>query len=137
MASIAVHLAVLSHAIPEEEAFSHALLLQGHCRAITAVAASQDRSLLITADKGTNSMLVFWDPVNGQPIRTLQPAHAAGVAAVAVSPDASQMATLSAVAGPEDVQEVSATDWQHQSTTHANSWVHHKALAATTDPAAL
>lgn len=57
-------------------------------------------------------MLVFWDPANGQPIRTLTQPHAAGVVAIAVSPDASQMATLSAVAGPEDVQEVSVNRQQ-------------------------
>jgi hypothetical protein len=50
---------------------------------------------------------VFWDPASGQPTRTLQRPHAAGVAAVALSPDASQMATLSAVDGSSGTQEVS------------------------------
>eukprot|EP00775_Hariotina_reticulata_P011389 gene11389-11537_t len=102
---VAGHTAVLYDKRTRKQTF-----LQGHCRLITAVAASQDRSLLITADQGSNSMLVFWDPVNGQPIRTLQQPHAAGVIAIAVSPDASQMATLSAVAGPEDVQEIALWD---------------------------
>jgi WD40 repeat protein len=54
-----------------------------------------------------DSLLVFWDPATGQPTRTLQRPHAAGVAAVALSPDASQMATLSAVDSSSGVQEVS------------------------------
>lgn len=53
-----------------------------------------------------DSLLVFWDPANAQPTRTLQQPHAAGVAAVALAPDASQMATLSAVDASSGAQEV-------------------------------
>lgn len=87
---------------------------QGHRNAITCLAASDDRSLLVSADAGADSLLVFWDPATGQPIRTLQQPHAAGVVAVAVAPGACQMATLSAVDDSNGLQEVSCRDQKLQ-----------------------
>lgn len=81
-------------------------MLQGHRNTITCLAATNDRSLLITGDAGTHSLLVFWDPATGQPIRTLQQPHAVGVVAVAVAADGSQIATLSAVDESSSLQEV-------------------------------
>eukprot|EP00878_Enallax_costatus_P028053 GHUV01030257.1.p1 GENE.GHUV01030257.1~~GHUV01030257.1.p1 ORF type:complete len:640 (+),score=169.39 GHUV01030257.1:876-2795(+) len=86
------------------------LLWQGHRNAISCLAASSDRFLLVSADAGSDSLLVFWDPVSCQPIRTLQQPHTAGVAAVAIAPDASQMATLSAVDASTGLQEISVWD---------------------------
>ncbi|WIA32991.1 hypothetical protein OEZ86_006150 [Tetradesmus obliquus] len=101
----AAHTAVIYDKRTRKQTF-----LQGHCSAITCLAASENRSLLVSADAGKDSLLVFWDPASGQPTRTLQRPHAAGVAAVALSPDASQMATLSAVDSSSGVQELSLWD---------------------------
>lgn len=90
------------------------LRAQGHRNAISCVAATEDRTLLVTADEGPDEpLLVFWDPASCRPLRTLRRPHARGVAALALSPDGSQMATLSAVApGSRDVQEVRVRCWQ-------------------------
>lgn len=78
--------------------------------------ARPDRSLLVTADAGTKpSLLVFWDPVAGQPVATVQEPHAAGVLSMAISADGRQLATLSALAAAQDdqgaVQQVRVWPW--------------------------
>jgi WD40 repeat protein len=45
-------------------------LLQGHCNKITCTACSADKSLIVTADSGIDSMLVVWDSYDGVPKRT-------------------------------------------------------------------
>ncbi|KAF8067275.1 CFAP251 [Scenedesmus sp. PABB004] len=70
---------------------------QGHCTAIIAIAVSEDRALLVTADGGADSLLVVWNAASGRPLRSVARPHAAGVAAVAVAPDGTQLATLSSV----------------------------------------
>lgn len=87
------------------------LCFQGHCNAITAMQATADRLLLITADAGQKpSLLVVWDPATGQPVSTVHQPHAAGVLSMAVSTDGKQLATLSAPSqhdSDEATQEVS------------------------------
>jgi len=45
-------------------------LLQGHCNKITCTACSPDKSLIVTADSGKESILVVWDSYTGTPTRT-------------------------------------------------------------------
>ena len=45
-------------------------LLQGHCNKITCTACSIDKSLIVTADSGRDSMIVVWDSIYGVPKRT-------------------------------------------------------------------
>ena len=46
-------------------------LLQGHCNAINAIAVSQDKRFIVTADAGRDSLLVVWDSATGTPVKTL------------------------------------------------------------------
>jgi len=39
---------------------------------ITCSAVSRDKSFIITADMGENSMIIQWDAHTGDPIRTFQ-----------------------------------------------------------------
>jgi len=77
------------------------LLLQGHCNAISATAASENRRLVASADAGIDSMLVLWDSYRAQPVKSISSPHPHGVAALDMTPDARYIATLSAGPGPQ------------------------------------
>jgi WD40 repeat protein len=68
------------------------------CNAITACAVSQDKRWIVTADAGADSMVVVWDASTHAPVRSLFSPHPHGVLALALSPDATRIATLSAPA---------------------------------------
>lgn len=70
-------------------------LLQGHCNKITCTACSHDKTLIVTADSGQDSMLVVWDAVYGTPKRTYFSPHENGVKAIDISPDSRYIVTLS------------------------------------------
>ncbi|CEG43686.1 flagellar associated protein [Plasmopara halstedii] len=72
-------------------------LLQGHCHLISCCVVSEDKRFIVTADRGLDSMLVVWDALSGNPIRTIFHPHTNGVQAIDISPDALFLATLSAV----------------------------------------
>ena len=70
-------------------------LLQGHCNQITCTACSEDKSLIVTADSGQDSMLVVWDSLYATPQRTYFNPHENGVIAMDISADARYLVTLS------------------------------------------
>lgn len=40
-------------------------LLQGHCNPIACMSVSADKTVIVTADAGLDSMLVLWDSYTG------------------------------------------------------------------------
>eukprot|EP00873_Tetraselmis_striata_P037167 jgi/Tetstr1/457431/TSEL_004215.t1 len=72
-----------AHTLVIYDAKDHSqMLLQGHKNPITTLAASPDKRLVITADQGPDSMLIVWDPIEGEPLRTLHEPHPGGVLAL-------------------------------------------------------
>ncbi|XP_070205737.1 cilia- and flagella-associated protein 251-like isoform X2 [Littorina saxatilis] len=83
-------------------------ILQGHLNPITCSCISDDKRWLVTGEKGRDAMVNVWDTYTGVPIQTLfDPNPEGGVTAVALTPDARYLATLSA--GP--VQIMAIWDW--------------------------
>ncbi|PFX32907.1 WD repeat-containing protein 66 [Stylophora pistillata] len=112
-------------------------LLQGHCNAISCTCVSEDRRWVATADCGKDSMVIIWDSltttasvqqhhwppaytvrldnsstlfllyVDSIPVQTIFEAHPNGCAAIAMSPDAKYIATISSTLP----QTVSVWDW--------------------------
>uniref|UniRef100_K3WHW6 Cilia- and flagella-associated protein 251 n=1 Tax=Globisporangium ultimum (strain ATCC 200006 / CBS 805.95 / DAOM BR144) TaxID=431595 RepID=K3WHW6_GLOUD len=72
-------------------------LLQGHCHPISCCVVSEDKHWIVTADRGDESMIVVWDSITGNPIKTIFQPHPFGVQAIDISPDALFLVTLSAV----------------------------------------
>lgn len=84
-------------------------LLQGHKNPITALVASPDKRLVITVDRGEDSMMIVWDPVEGEPLRTLHEPHPGGVLALDIctgSQGELLLVTLSAVDPSTGEQEI-------------------------------
>lgn len=63
---------------------------------ITCSAVSQDKSFIITADRGENAMIIKWDARTGDPIRTFANLSPNGHTAVDISYDGRFVALLSA-----------------------------------------
>ncbi|XP_071110877.1 cilia- and flagella-associated protein 251-like [Haliotis cracherodii] len=83
-------------------------ILQGHANPITCTCVSEDKRWLVTGDKGSDSMVIIWDTYTGIPIQTLfDPNPEGGVVAVALTPDARYLTTLSA----SETQILSIWDW--------------------------
>lgn len=70
-------------------------VLQGHCNFISCCAISKDKRWIVTADAGTDSLLVVWDSHSGAPVKTLFNPHSSGLCSVDISDDALFIATLS------------------------------------------
>lgn len=112
-------------------------LLQGHCHPISCCVVSEDKRWIVTADKGSEAMIVVWDAATGNPIKTIFQPHPLGVQAIDISPDALFLVTLSAVepndalvAGqptatkekkchPRFQQELSVWEWTSAASTKA------------------
>lgn len=83
--------------------------LQGHTQPISCMAATEDRSVIITGDQGAESMLVVWNSATALPLQTLQQPHPHGVLAMDISPDGEWLATVSAPDPASGEQEVCQT----------------------------
>ena len=70
-------------------------VLQGHCNFISCCAISKDKRWIVTADAGTDSLLVVWDSHSGAPVKTLFNPHPSGICSVDISDDALFVTTLS------------------------------------------
>lgn len=70
-------------------------LLQGHCNRITATAYNQHMDILVTVDKGPDSLLVVWDIEKGIPTKTIFDPHPFGTESIDVSPDGRYIVSLS------------------------------------------
>ncbi|KAL8575873.1 hypothetical protein ACOMHN_014878 [Nucella lapillus] len=83
-------------------------ILQGHLNPITCSCVSEDKRWLVTGEKGPDAMVNIWDTFSGVPIQTLfDPNPEGGVVAVALTPDARYLATLSA----GSTQVLAIWDW--------------------------
>jgi cilia- and flagella-associated protein 251 len=100
---VAGHTAILYDIPTKKQTF-----LQGHCSAISCMAATSDRMVLITADSGQAALLVVWNARNGSPIFTLERPGGRGIQAMDISPDGQHLVTLSSAEGPNGEQEVIA-----------------------------
>ena len=105
MCYIAAHTAVLFDCHTRAQ-----LVLQGHRNPISSLAATEDRSLVVTADEGPeSSMIVVWDVTTGEPVRTIENPHATGVVAMDITPDGAFVVTVAAVdesASADEAQEI-------------------------------
>ncbi|CAH1800946.1 unnamed protein product [Owenia fusiformis] len=89
-------------------------LLQGHSNAISATCTSEDKRWLATADKGKNNIIIIWDTYTGVPVRTIFDPHPdGGVQAIAMTPNAKYIATISAA----ETQTVAIWDWTSEEDT--------------------
>ncbi|CCI40185.1 unnamed protein product [Albugo candida] len=101
-------------------------VLQGHCHAISACVVSEDKRWIVTADRGADSLIAFWDAITGHSVFTIEKPHLHGVEALDLSPDARFLATLGSAyktddSSPDDSkahqekiparQELSIWDW--------------------------
>lgn len=90
---------------------------QGHCNPITAVAVSNNKKWVVTADAGPDSMMVVWDTASGTPIKSIFNPHTNGVLGIDMSPDALFIVTLSAPTlltnGNSEPQTISLWEWTH------------------------
>nr|CCA15219.1 conserved hypothetical protein [Albugo laibachii Nc14] len=86
--------------------------LQGHCHAISTCAVSKDKRLIVTADRGPESLIVIWDAVLGSSVCTIEKPHLNGVEAIDISPDARFLTTLSAVYKTEESSQNDLKDQQ-------------------------
>lgn len=76
---------------------------------------SANRSVLATADQGSDSVIIFWDAIKGTAIKSISHPHANGVEDMDFSSDGSVLATLSHVKGKGEKQVVSLWDWNGSS----------------------
>ncbi|GIL72955.1 hypothetical protein Vretimale_4604 [Volvox reticuliferus] len=83
------------------------VFLQGHTSPITCISTTDDRSHVITADQGPESLLVVWNVRTGLPTCTVQRPHRHGVYCMDVSLDGLWLATFSAPDPETNEQEVS------------------------------
>jgi WD40 repeat protein len=79
----------------EKKSDNRQRLLQGHCNQIKSVAYSHSKGVIITADKGPNSLLVVWDVNSGTPKRCIFDPHPNGVKYLDVTADGSIIVTIS------------------------------------------
>ncbi|KAF1330736.1 Wd repeat-containing protein 66, partial [Globisporangium splendens] len=84
-------------------------LLQGHCHPISCCVVSEDKRWIVTADRGDESMIVVWDSITGNPIKTIFHLHLFVVQAIDISPDALFLVALSAI-DPSISRAASNTD---------------------------
>mmetsp|Transcript_12567 Transcript_12567/g.27123 ORF Transcript_12567/g.27123 Transcript_12567/m.27123 type:complete len:896 (+) Transcript_12567:296-2983(+) len=80
--------------------------LQGHCNAISCITVTEDRSTIITADVGNESLLVLWNSKSGAPIRSIAKPHKHGILGMDISPDGAWLATVGAVDPQTGEQEI-------------------------------
>lgn len=85
-------------------------MLQGHTSAITCVRASEDTSLVVTADTGPDSMIIVWNTETAQPRVTIPQPHANGTIAMDLSLDGTLLVTLSKPEESDGLQEIALWD---------------------------
>lgn len=76
------------------------------------MAVTEDRSTIITADVGSESMLVLWNSKTGAPIQSVSQPHKLGIIAMDISPDDEWLATVGAVDPKSGEQEVGTCNQQ-------------------------
>ena len=114
MCYIAAHTAVIFDCHTRAQ-----LVLQGHRNPISSLVATEDRSLVVTADEGPDSsMIVVWNVTTGEPVRTIENPHATGVVAMDITPDGAYAVTVAGVdafASADEAQEMCV--WRLPTTT--------------------
>ncbi|KAI9143989.1 quinon protein alcohol dehydrogenase-like superfamily [Paraphysoderma sedebokerense] len=73
--------------------------LQGHCNSITSAICTQDKDKrwLVTADAGSDSIIIVWDRTSAAPVKTIfDPHNGSGTVAMDISRDCKYLVTLGA-----------------------------------------
>lgn len=70
-------------------------ILQGHCNIISCCVVDKNKRWIVTADSGTDSILVVWDAIACVPIKTYSVPHDNGIDAIDFSNDSLYLVTLS------------------------------------------
>ena len=117
MCYIAAHTAVIFDCHTRAQ-----LVLQGHRNPISSLVATEDRSLVVTADEGPDSsMIVVWDVTTGEPVRTIENPHATGVVAMDITPDGAYAVTVAGVDASASADEAQGDVRPGDSTTTTRS----------------
>lgn len=111
---LSAHTAVIYDKRTERQIF-----LQGHCNSITCLAATSDRSCVITADAGAESLLVLWSVKTGNPVCTIPQPHKMGTIALDISPDGEWLATVGTAHPDTGEQEIAL--WSMSAITASGS----------------
>ena len=69
-------------------------ILQGHRNIIKCCVVSRDKRWIVTADAGSDSLLVVWDSTSGTPVKTFINPFTDGVEDVDISDDSLFIVTL-------------------------------------------
>ncbi|KAK9829874.1 hypothetical protein WJX72_008365 [[Myrmecia] bisecta] len=110
----AAHTAVL-YSLPDKRQ----TMLQGHCNSISCLCASADKSIVVTADVGPDSLVVLWDPRSANPLRTIQSPHRHGTIAMDITADGAYLVTLGAEDADSGEQVIAL--WDLHSTASAEA----------------
>jgi WD40 repeat protein len=70
-------------------------VLQGHCNIITCCAVDKSKRWIVTADSGTDPIMIVWDSINFLPVKTFQMPHQFGIRTLDISEDGLYIVTLS------------------------------------------
>ena len=96
----------------------HQTTLQGHCQPVSCLATSVDRSVIVSADSGPDSLMVLWDVKTATPFWSVSKPHPYGVVAMQLFPDARQLVALSGLLpGGSEQQIMSVWDLSNPTQT--------------------
>lgn len=90
-------------------------LFSSQCNRITCTAYCSALDIIVTADAGTDSMLVIWDAKTGVPRKTIFDPHPLGCQAVDISHDGKYLVTLSREENQKQIQSISFWEWEENS----------------------
>ncbi|KAL9656223.1 hypothetical protein ABK040_007839 [Willaertia magna] len=87
------------------------VLLQGHINPISCCNVSNDKRWIVTADYGTDNMIVIWDSIKGIPVKTIFDPHPIGIQSIAISCDNMLLFSLSKPDSKTKEQTLSMWEW--------------------------
>ena len=100
-------------------------LLRGHKDPISAVGVSADKRWIVTGDSGPESILIVWDSLCGEPVRTIQNPHGQnGILSIDISADSTYITTISTAIKDERSSSIDAllsSDFNNPYNHHQNN----------------
>lgn len=84
-------------------------LLQGHCNMLTCIIYNLEKDILISSEKGLDSMLIIWAVSSRLPLRCIFDPHQEGVQSMSITEDGRHLVTLSQPS-EDEFQEVKVWD---------------------------
>lgn len=87
-------------------------ILQGHCNIISCCVVDKNKRWIVTADTGTDPIMVVWDAITFVPVKTFTLPHEGGIEALDISDDSMYIATLGCpTSGYSSDQELAIWAW--------------------------